>query len=57
VVNRALAGEPREAKAALDILLRLVPGTSLKSISEALPYNRDNDRIRFLDAFSQVGLE
>lgn len=57
VVNRALAGEPREAKAALDILLRLVPGTSLKSISEALPYNRDNDRIRFLDTFSQVGLE
>jgi adenylate cyclase len=57
VVNRALAGEPREAKAALDVLLRLVPGTSLKSISEALPYNRDSDRIRFLDAFAQVGVE
>jgi TolB-like protein len=57
VVNSALAGEPREAKAALDVLLRLVPGTSLKSISEALPYNRDSDRIRFLDAFAQVGVE
>ena len=57
VVNSMLAGEGREAKAALDVLLRLVPGTSLGKISEALPYSRDTDRSRFLDAFSRMGLE
>ncbi len=56
VVNSMLAGEGREAKAALDVLLRLVPGTSLGKISEALPYSRDSDRSRFLDAFARVGL-
>jgi TolB-like protein len=57
VVNSMLAGEEREAKAALEVLLRLVPGTSLGKISEALPYSRDTDRSRFLDAFSRMGLE
>src|SRR5216683_2459232 len=56
VVNCALAGELPLARAALRTLLRLVPGTSLASINEALPYGRDKDRSRFLDAFSRMGL-
>jgi len=56
VVNCALAGEIPQARAALRTLLRLVPGTSLASINEALPYGRDKDRSRFLDAFSRMGL-
>jgi TolB-like protein/DNA-binding SARP family transcriptional activator/Flp pilus assembly protein TadD len=57
VVNSALAGDIQEAKAALKPLLLLVPGSSLSSINEALPYVRDKDRSRFLDAFSLVGVE
>jgi len=57
IVNRTLAGEIEEAKAALKALLRLVPGTSLRSINEALPYVRDKDRTRFLDAFHRLGVE
>ena len=57
VVNCALAGEIPQAKAALRTLLRLVPGSSLASINEALPYGRDKDRKRFLDAFSRMGLD
>jgi TolB-like protein len=57
VVNCALAGDIQEAKAALKPLLRLVPGSSLGSINEALPYVRDKDRSRFLDAFYLVGVE
>jgi tetratricopeptide (TPR) repeat protein len=57
VVNCALAGAMREARVALDDLLRLVPETSLRSIDEALPYVREQDRGRFLDAFYRVGIE
>jgi TolB-like protein/DNA-binding SARP family transcriptional activator/Flp pilus assembly protein TadD len=57
VVNSALAGEIQKAKAALKPLLLLVPGSSLSSINEALPYVRDKDRSRFLDAFFLVGVE
>jgi DNA-binding SARP family transcriptional activator/TolB-like protein/Tfp pilus assembly protein PilF len=57
VVNSALAGEADKARRALDALLALVPGTSLEKIDEALPYSRDSDRSRFLDAFSRVGLD
>jgi TolB-like protein/DNA-binding SARP family transcriptional activator len=56
VVNCALAGEIPQARAAFRTLLRLVPGTSLASINEALPYGRERDRSRFLDAFSRMGL-
>jgi adenylate cyclase len=56
VVNCALAGEIQQARAAFRTLLRLVPGTSLASINEALPYGRERDRSRFLDAFSRMGL-
>ena len=56
VVNYALAGAMREAKTALENLLLLVPGTSLRSIDEALPYIREHDRTRFLDAFYSVGI-
>jgi TolB-like protein/DNA-binding SARP family transcriptional activator/Tfp pilus assembly protein PilF len=57
VVNCALAGAIEEARKALEGLLRLVPETSLRSIDEALPYVRAQDRVRFLDAFSSVGIE
>jgi TolB-like protein/DNA-binding SARP family transcriptional activator len=57
VVNCALAGDVLEAKAALKPLLRLVPGSSLGSIDEALPYVRDKDRSRFLDAFFMMGMK
>jgi DNA-binding SARP family transcriptional activator len=57
VVNFALSGAIGEAKTALDDLLRLVPGTSLRAIDEALPYVREQDRSRFLDAFHSVGIE
>ena len=57
VVNCALAGAIPEAKAALDELLRLGPGTSLRAIDEALPYVREQDRNRFLDAFHRVGID
>jgi adenylate cyclase len=57
VVNCVLAGEMQEARATLVGLLRLVPGASLESINEALPYIRDNDRSRTLDAFHRLGLE
>jgi adenylate cyclase len=57
VVNCALAGAIEEARKALEGLLRLVPETSLQSIDEALPYVREQDRIRFLDAFYSVGIE
>jgi hypothetical protein len=56
VVSCALAGNAREARAALEMLLRLVPGSSLQSIDEALPFVRERDRIRFLEAFSALGL-
>jgi TolB-like protein/Flp pilus assembly protein TadD len=57
VVNCVLAGEMQEARATLRGLLRLVPGASLESINDALPYIRDNDRSRTLDAFRRIGLE
>jgi TolB-like protein/DNA-binding SARP family transcriptional activator len=57
VVNCALAGATEEARIALEDLLRLVPETSLRSIDEALPYVRAQDRARFLDAFSSVGID
>jgi TolB-like protein/DNA-binding SARP family transcriptional activator/Tfp pilus assembly protein PilF len=57
IVNSTLAGDIPEAKVALKALLRLVPGTSLRSIDEALPYAREKDRTRFLDAFRRVGVQ
>ena len=57
VVNCALAGAIGEAKTALEELLRLGPGTSLRAIDEALPYVREQDRNRFLDAFHRVGID
>jgi TolB-like protein/DNA-binding SARP family transcriptional activator len=57
VVNHTLAGEAGAAEAALRRLRQLVPGLSLKSISEALPYSREIDQTRFLDAFHRLGVE
>jgi adenylate cyclase len=57
VVNCVLAGEMEEARASLGDLLRLVPSASLDSINDALPYIRDSDRSRTLDAFHRLGVE
>jgi hypothetical protein len=57
VVNDALRGEIAAARAALKRLRQLVPSLSLKSIEEALPYSREADKIRFLDAFYRLGIK
>jgi DNA-binding SARP family transcriptional activator len=57
VVNCALAGEMKQARAALDCLRRLVPDISLRSIEDALPYGRDSDKNRFLDGFRLLGIK
>jgi tetratricopeptide (TPR) repeat protein len=57
VVNCALGGAVPEAPTALKDLSRLVPGMSLRSINEALPYVRDQDRNRFMDAFCSLGID
>jgi tetratricopeptide (TPR) repeat protein len=57
VVNYALVGAIQEARSALEDLLHLVPGISLQLIDEALPYLREQDRSRFLEAFHRLGIE
>jgi TolB-like protein/DNA-binding SARP family transcriptional activator len=56
VANCALADEFVESRATLHALKRLVPGTSLESIKEWMPFNRPADRQYLIDAFRVVGL-
>jgi hypothetical protein len=56
VVNCALAGEMKEARAAFKTFVQLVPNASLDSVAGALPYIRDNHLNRVLDGFRLVGL-
>jgi DNA-binding winged helix-turn-helix (wHTH) protein/TolB-like protein/Tfp pilus assembly protein PilF len=56
VVNCALTGEMKEARAALKTFVGIVPNASLKSIAAALPYISDIHFNRTLDAFRLLGL-
>jgi hypothetical protein len=56
VVNCVLNGELDEARAALRTFSQIVPNATLDSIAGAVPYVRDGDLNRTLDAFRLVGL-
>ena len=56
VVNCALAGEMNDARTALRTFFEIVPNATLRSIGDAMPYVRDSDLNRTLDAFALMGL-
>jgi TolB-like protein/tetratricopeptide (TPR) repeat protein len=56
IANCALAGETEEARARLRALKRFMPGTSLESIKQWLPFSRTAERQNLIDAFRSVGL-
>lgn len=55
-VNYALAGKTEEAREEFARLGQLVPNTSLKVISESLPYIHDRESNQVLEAFQFMGI-
>ena len=53
----AMAGKSDVARLALQELRRVQPGISLDWIAEQMPFGRNADRARYLDAFRRAGLE
>jgi DNA-binding SARP family transcriptional activator/TolB-like protein len=56
VVNSVLAGETQEARAAFATFKGLAPDLSLNSVAATLPYIRDKDLNKVMDAFRLIGL-
>jgi tetratricopeptide (TPR) repeat protein len=56
IVNYVSVGETEEARAALRSLIRTRPNCSLSTIADSLPYVRDSDFNRTLEAFHFLGL-
>jgi hypothetical protein len=56
VVNYVSAGQIEEARATLSSLIRIRPNCSLSTIADSLPYIRDQDFSRTLEAFHLLAL-
>ena len=56
-ISAAMAGKTDVATAALQELLRAQPNFSLGWIAANMPFRRDADRDRYLEAFRLAGLK
>jgi len=57
VINCALAGEMDEARSALQIVRRLQPDISLSWLAEWVPFQRLEDKRKYVEGFRLAGLE
>ena len=57
IFNQALGGDLRQAREVARKLKRLVPGTSVKAITEWSPFTRADERKKIVEAYRLAGLK